>query len=53
MTLESINPTTGELIESFDEIGDADLEAALGRTQQASRQIRCIASISSWSSGAE
>ena len=34
MKLQSIDPTTGELIESFDEISDADLEAALERAQQ-------------------
>jgi succinate-semialdehyde dehydrogenase / glutarate-semialdehyde dehydrogenase len=31
MKLQSINPATGELIESFDEISDADLDAALQR----------------------
>src|SRR4029077_514158 len=34
MKLESINPATGELIESFEEISDADLEAALQRAQR-------------------
>src|SRR5258708_32620310 len=34
MKLQSIDPTTGELIESFDEISDADLEAALERARQ-------------------
>ena len=33
MKLQSIDPSTGELIESFDEISDADLEAALARAQ--------------------
>jgi succinate-semialdehyde dehydrogenase/glutarate-semialdehyde dehydrogenase len=32
--LESINPATGELIESFEEISDTDLEGALQRAQQ-------------------
>jgi len=34
MKLQSVDPTTGELIESFDEISDADLEAALERARQ-------------------
>jgi succinate-semialdehyde dehydrogenase/glutarate-semialdehyde dehydrogenase len=34
MGLQSINPATGELIESFDEINDADLEKALQRAQR-------------------
>jgi succinate-semialdehyde dehydrogenase/glutarate-semialdehyde dehydrogenase len=34
MKLQSIDPTTGELIESFDEISDEELEAALARAQQ-------------------
>ncbi|HXW06939.1 MAG TPA: NAD-dependent succinate-semialdehyde dehydrogenase [Vicinamibacterales bacterium] len=34
MTLQSINPATGELIERFDEIGDADLDAAIARAEQ-------------------
>ncbi len=34
MKLQSIDPSTGELIESFDEISDAELEAALARAQQ-------------------
>jgi succinate-semialdehyde dehydrogenase / glutarate-semialdehyde dehydrogenase len=34
MGLQSINPSTGELIESFDEISDADLETALQRAQR-------------------
>jgi succinate-semialdehyde dehydrogenase/glutarate-semialdehyde dehydrogenase len=33
--LQSVDPSTGRLIESFDEISDADLEAALARAQQA------------------
>jgi succinate-semialdehyde dehydrogenase/glutarate-semialdehyde dehydrogenase len=40
MKLESINPTTGELIETIDEISDADLEAALQRAQQTYRAYR-------------
>ena len=40
MTLQSINPATGELIESFDEISDAELEAALARAQQTFRTYR-------------
>jgi succinate-semialdehyde dehydrogenase / glutarate-semialdehyde dehydrogenase len=40
MKLQSINPATGELIESFDEITDADLEAALARAQQTFRTYR-------------
>jgi len=40
MKLESIDPATGELIESFDEIGDSDLEAALARAQQAFHAYR-------------
>jgi len=40
MKLQSIDPTTGELIESFDEISDADLEAALERAQQTFRTYR-------------
>jgi succinate-semialdehyde dehydrogenase/glutarate-semialdehyde dehydrogenase len=40
MTLQSVNPTTGELIESFAEIGDAALEAALARAQQTFRAYR-------------
>src|ERR1700739_4737285 len=34
MKLESFNPATGELIESFEEISDPDLEKALQRAQQ-------------------
>lgn len=34
MRLQSIDPATGELIESFDEISDSGLEAALTRAQQ-------------------
>ena len=40
MKLESINPATGELIESFEEISDADLEAALERARQTWRRYR-------------
>jgi succinate-semialdehyde dehydrogenase/glutarate-semialdehyde dehydrogenase len=40
MTLQSINPATGELIESYDEISDAELEAALERARQTWRQYR-------------
>ncbi len=40
MKLNSINPTTGELIETFDEISDADLNAALQRAQQTFRTYR-------------
>ena len=37
MKLQSIDPTTGELIENFDEISDSELEAALARAEQAWR----------------
>ncbi|MGH8510995.1 MAG: NAD-dependent succinate-semialdehyde dehydrogenase [Gammaproteobacteria bacterium] len=40
MKLQSINPTTGELIESFDEVSDADLEAALECAEQTFRTYR-------------
>ncbi len=40
MKLQSINPTTGELIESFDEISDVELDAALDRAAQAFRTYR-------------
>ena len=40
MKLQSINPTTGEFIESFDEINDAELEAALERAEQTFRTYR-------------
>src|SRR6266446_10395269 len=40
MKLQSIDPTTGELIESFDEISDAELETALARAQQTFRAYR-------------
>jgi succinate-semialdehyde dehydrogenase / glutarate-semialdehyde dehydrogenase len=40
MKLLSINPTTGQLIESFDEISGGDLEAALTRAQQTFRTYR-------------
>jgi succinate-semialdehyde dehydrogenase/glutarate-semialdehyde dehydrogenase len=40
MTLQSINPATGKLIESFEEISDAGLQAALARAEQAFRTYR-------------
>ena len=40
MKLQSIDPTNGELIETFDEISDADLEAALARARQSFRTYR-------------
>ena len=40
MTLQSINPATGELIESFEEISDTDLEVALERARQTWRRYR-------------
>ena len=40
MKLQSINPATGKLIESFEEISDAELEAALARAQQTFRTYR-------------
>src|SRR6267378_6700814 len=40
MKLQSIDPTTGELIESFDEISDSELETALARAQQTFRAYR-------------
>ena len=40
MKLSSINPATGELIESFDEISDAELETALQRAEQTFRSYR-------------
>ena len=40
MKLLSIDPTNGETIESFDEISDADLEAALARAQHTFRAYR-------------
>jgi succinate-semialdehyde dehydrogenase / glutarate-semialdehyde dehydrogenase len=40
MKLNSINPATGELIESFDEFSDADLDAALHRAEQTFRTYR-------------
>ena len=40
MKLQSIDPATGRLIETFDEISDADLEAALERAQQTWRHYR-------------
>jgi succinate-semialdehyde dehydrogenase/glutarate-semialdehyde dehydrogenase len=40
VTLQSINPATGDLIESFDEISDSDLDAALARAQHVFRAYR-------------
>jgi succinate-semialdehyde dehydrogenase/glutarate-semialdehyde dehydrogenase len=40
MKLQSINPATGELIQSFNEISDAELEAAMARAQQTFRTYR-------------
>jgi succinate-semialdehyde dehydrogenase / glutarate-semialdehyde dehydrogenase len=40
MKLLSIDPSSGEVIESFDEISDADLEAALARAQHTFRSYR-------------
>src|SRR5689334_8728143 len=40
MKLESINPATGELIESFEEISDSNLEVALQRAQQTFSRYR-------------
>ena len=40
MKLQSINPTTGEFIESFEEISDAEREAVLERAEQAFRTYR-------------
>src|SRR5258706_11163432 len=40
MKLQSIDPSNGGLIESFDEISDADLEAALARAQHTFRTYR-------------
>ena len=40
MKLNSINPATGELIETFDEVSDTDLEAALERAEQTFRTYR-------------
>jgi succinate-semialdehyde dehydrogenase/glutarate-semialdehyde dehydrogenase len=40
MKLQSINPATDELIESFDEISDADLKAALERARESFRTYR-------------
>jgi succinate-semialdehyde dehydrogenase/glutarate-semialdehyde dehydrogenase len=40
VTLQSIDPTTAKLIESFDEISDTDLEAALARAEQTFRTYR-------------
>jgi succinate-semialdehyde dehydrogenase/glutarate-semialdehyde dehydrogenase len=54
MKLESINPATGELIESFEEISDADLEVALQRAQQTFSRYRgtSFAERSGWLLGA-
>jgi succinate-semialdehyde dehydrogenase/glutarate-semialdehyde dehydrogenase len=54
MKLSSINPATGELIESFDEISDADLEAALQRARQTFRTYRTtsFAERAGWLQGA-
>jgi succinate-semialdehyde dehydrogenase/glutarate-semialdehyde dehydrogenase len=40
MKLLSIDPSSGEVIEGFDEISDADLEAALARAQHTFRSYR-------------
>jgi succinate-semialdehyde dehydrogenase/glutarate-semialdehyde dehydrogenase len=40
MKLQSIDPASGELIESFDEISDSELDAALARAQQAFHAYR-------------
>jgi succinate-semialdehyde dehydrogenase/glutarate-semialdehyde dehydrogenase len=40
MKLQSIDPSNGALIESFDEISDEDLEAALARAQRTFRSQR-------------
>ena len=40
MTLRSVNPATGQLIASFEELSDADLEAALARAEQTFRAYR-------------
>ncbi|MGH8611169.1 MAG: aldehyde dehydrogenase family protein, partial [Gammaproteobacteria bacterium] len=40
MKLQSINPTTGELIERFEEVSDAELEAALERAELTFRTYR-------------
>ena len=40
MKLQTINPATGEVLQSFDEIGDADLDRALERAQQTFRTYR-------------
>ena len=45
MKLQSIDPTNGELIQSFDEISDADLEAALSRAQQTRALATDVASL--------
>jgi len=38
MKLQSIDPSNGELIESFDEISDAELETALARAHPRVRE---------------
>src|SRR6267143_1838046 len=43
MKLQSIDPTTGELIESFDEISDSEVETSLARAQQTFRTYRASA----------
>jgi succinate-semialdehyde dehydrogenase/glutarate-semialdehyde dehydrogenase len=40
MALQSINPATGQVIERFEEISDAELEAALARAGQTFRAYR-------------
>src|SRR2546426_6776883 len=40
MKLQSIDPSTGELIETFDEISDAELDTALAQAQQTFRAYR-------------
>jgi succinate-semialdehyde dehydrogenase/glutarate-semialdehyde dehydrogenase len=40
MKLQSIDPATGQLIETFDEISDSNLEAALARAEQTWRHYR-------------
>jgi succinate-semialdehyde dehydrogenase / glutarate-semialdehyde dehydrogenase len=50
MKLESINPATGELIESFEEISDSNLEVALQQAQQTFSRYRrtAFAERASW-----
>jgi succinate-semialdehyde dehydrogenase/glutarate-semialdehyde dehydrogenase len=40
MSLQSINPASGEVIETFDETTDAQLEVALERAAQTFRSYR-------------